>query len=255
MAIFRTNHSKENPYVILNRKSLWDNSASMEAMCLWARMLSRPDDWKTHVNELCKACNVGRDKMRRIVNELIEAGYCYRWKPRHPDGTFLMDHYEFFETKAETEEFKKCLPQTGLPALDEPALANQPLLNTKEEPSKNLNPPPPSSGPMPPTKEEEEEISKRLRERPKDSDPIKNMKKWRECVLGDIRQGQETAQKSTITTEEHRKQAQGRDMQKWQGNTVFACKDRVEFICGSYYKAVRYDVSDDEWKRETGWEN
>lgn len=73
---------KKNNYTSISNGFLQDNSLSFEARGLGASLLSRPDDWEINVNALMAEGNIGRDKVRKIINELIQAGYMYRSKNR-----------------------------------------------------------------------------------------------------------------------------------------------------------------------------
>lgn len=73
---------KKNNYTSISNGFLQDNSLSFEARGLGASLLSRPDNWEINVNALMAEGNIGRDKVRKIINELIQAGYMYRSKNR-----------------------------------------------------------------------------------------------------------------------------------------------------------------------------
>lgn len=73
---------KKSNYTSISNAFLQDNSLSFEARGLGASLLSRPDDWEINVNALMIEGNIGRDKVRKIINELIQAGYMYRSKNR-----------------------------------------------------------------------------------------------------------------------------------------------------------------------------
>lgn len=127
MSIVRTVHNRENPFVQLNKKALWDENLSLEAVGLWARLLSRPDKWEVRVTELCKSCRFGKDKIRRILNELIHNGYAYRTQPRTAGKFADYDTY-VFEFKVTKEEIKEMFPETCFPAPVSAAPVNPPLL-------------------------------------------------------------------------------------------------------------------------------
>ncbi len=133
--IVRVKHTKENPYIILNRDALWDKNLSLEAVGLWARLLSRPDDWTFYVSELCKTCRCGETKMLRMLKELIKHGYVYRVQNKAPDGKFTGYEYYVFEKSSTHEEIKIIFPHLDFPDTGLPGLANQGLLSTKEQPS------------------------------------------------------------------------------------------------------------------------
>ena len=82
MGIKRCPHDRENPYVQLNKHSLWDENLSLEAVGLWARLMSRPDDWEFNVAELSRSCNTSPHMINKIINELVSNGYAYRSQRR-----------------------------------------------------------------------------------------------------------------------------------------------------------------------------
>lgn len=145
MSIIRVSHSKENPYVIINKKALWDKNLSLEAVGLWARLLSRPDNWQIDVLELCRSCDCGETKMYRLVNELIDNGYAYRYQLKGRGSKFTGCEYVIFETKKTLEEIQIILPLHAFPDADDPdaenpeavsPMKNDPLLSNKEQISK-----------------------------------------------------------------------------------------------------------------------
>ena len=135
MTIVRIKHTKENPYVVLDKKALWDKNLSLDAVGLWARLLSRPDDWQIYVTELCASCDCGETKMYRILSELIDNGYAYRHHSKKKDGKFSVYEYFVFETKTSLEQIKIIFPHLDFPGLGEPGLENQALLSIDPLPS------------------------------------------------------------------------------------------------------------------------
>ena len=70
MSIVRVKHNKENPYVMINRHALWDKNLSLEAVGLWVRLLSRPDDWHVNVLELSHSCGCHKNTIYKLLAEL-----------------------------------------------------------------------------------------------------------------------------------------------------------------------------------------
>lgn len=133
MSIVRIKHNKENPYVMINRQALWDDNLSLEAVGLWARLLSRPDDWHIYASELCKSCGCGEYRMYRILNELISNGFSYRYQTKDKEGKYTGYEYMVFESKKTLEEIKIILPHLSFPSTVDPSTENQALLSTKEK--------------------------------------------------------------------------------------------------------------------------
>lgn len=118
MSIVRTVHNKENPFTMINKKALWDKDLSLEAVGLWARLLSRPNNWEISVKELCKSCACGRDKIRTLLNELEKSGYAYRYQTRKTEKQNQFGKYDtfIFEEKISPEEIKKMFTETENPS-------------------------------------------------------------------------------------------------------------------------------------------
>ncbi len=152
-SIIRVVHNRENPYVQLNKQALWDDSLSLKAIGLWARCMSRPDDWTFCISELVKKCKEGRRAVDSAMQELIEHGYAYRMEVdvKGKDGKFThrMVEYVFFEFPATQEEkvnqfeiFKKFHRDCGFGNLRDGNLRNDELLiksNTKKEVTKDIS--------------------------------------------------------------------------------------------------------------------
>lgn len=122
--IIRVVHNRENPFVQLNKQALWDTKLSLKATGLWARCLSRPDNWKFSMKELVKNCQEGRCAVDSAMQELMTAGYALRMEAyiRGSLGKFQnkIIEYVFFEFPATKEEcddqleiFKKSFRDCG----------------------------------------------------------------------------------------------------------------------------------------------
>lgn len=83
MAIFKA--KVESNFTTLPNETIRDPRLTFEATGLLSFMLSLPDDWEIHKSWLEKQKGgCGRDKLTRIMNELITCGYVVR-KPRQDD--------------------------------------------------------------------------------------------------------------------------------------------------------------------------
>ena len=74
MSIIRTFHNKENPYVCLNKKALWDENLSLKAIGLWSRCLSRPTNWIFSLAEMVKHTREGMCSLKKCINEREKYG-------------------------------------------------------------------------------------------------------------------------------------------------------------------------------------
>jgi hypothetical protein len=106
--IIRNVHNRENPYVMLNKKALWDERLSLKAIGLWSRCLSLPNDWKFTMRHLISQCKEGRKAIDSAMYELIQFGYAMRLEFTNKDsnGKFCnkVIEYIFFEFEATEEE-------------------------------------------------------------------------------------------------------------------------------------------------------
>jgi len=73
--ISRCPHDKENPYVMIRKKTVQDLNLSLEARGILAYLLSLPDNWNISIKYLRKIFNIGRDKANSIIENLIDCGY------------------------------------------------------------------------------------------------------------------------------------------------------------------------------------
>ena len=143
MSIVRVVHNRENPYVQLNKEALRNSNLSLKATGLWARCMSRPDNWEFKIVELIKTCKEGKTAIYNIVNELIREGYAMRleYTERHPGNRIKTNHtqYIFFEfPPAEEEkqkyldEFKKSFRHPDFPDPGFRDTGTEPLLNKED---------------------------------------------------------------------------------------------------------------------------
>ena len=138
MTVMKITHL-EDCYTIVPNSTLTDN-LSWEAIGVLTYLLSKPKNWKVSVAHLVnhsKKCGYpsGRDKIRRILTELVEAGYLMRSDSRNETGKFSGIDYtvlpkkldEIHETLPEMAPSDLKPPAPDLPAPANPAPANPPL--------------------------------------------------------------------------------------------------------------------------------
>lgn len=82
---------KNNNYTVLNRAALNDTRLSWKAKGIIAYMLSMPDDWVFHLEELMKHSTDGEKSFRSGFKELKNYGYVKRF-PVYKDKK--IDHWE-----------------------------------------------------------------------------------------------------------------------------------------------------------------
>lgn len=119
--IYRAQHDKDNPYFLMRRDTAQDTNLSFEARGMLAYLLSKPSDWMLVISDLMRAGQCGRDRVRRILRELLDKGYAVRTAQRGEDGRYSTVDYAVYES-----------PQTEKPSTDNPALDNLPLQSNEE---------------------------------------------------------------------------------------------------------------------------
>ena len=135
MKVHRANKSAGNFTQVANSVIL-DKQLSLKARGLMAYLLSLPPAWNLNVKGLVTTVgHDGRDSVRSAFRELEQLGYVVRANPRDSQGRIRPTAFEVFEapnTKAspKTAQNPNVPPQTGFPALDNPAPVNPTLCNT-----------------------------------------------------------------------------------------------------------------------------
>lgn len=108
MAIVRVEHNKENPYFMLNRTILNDPNLSFKAKGLHAYLLSKPDDWNIHIEQLAKVSKEGIEAVKSGLIELKKNGYVELRSIRNEQGNKFLHHeyvvYEVPKKKEPTSE-------------------------------------------------------------------------------------------------------------------------------------------------------
>lgn len=150
--IIKNNH-KSN-YTIIYNKFIQDKDLNLELLGLGCRLLNKPPNWVININQLSLELNVSKDKLLRLINNLIDLGYMYRHKKEiaFVRRGELKNIYYFSDDKEllnkTTEPFRSVAttPQLHLstfPTVDSPSMDTAPLESpvvatpTMENPSHN----------------------------------------------------------------------------------------------------------------------
>jgi len=100
---------------------LWqDERLSLEARGMQAYLLSLPDDWEVRIAHLMKWAKVGRDKARRIISELVEAGWIVREQSRDPKTNAFTGVSYIVRDESSDESVSE--PEPENPAPENPAV-------------------------------------------------------------------------------------------------------------------------------------
>jgi len=141
--VFRCPHDSDHPFTIISNELLRENTLSFEALGLLCYLLSHSSSWKTRRSVISRERGIGKDKLKRIFDELIEKGYMKMVFSNGANGYRITSYWY-----SEKPKFKKCSPHAGFPPPVKPHPENP---ATKERTSKRItsiknNPPltPPS---------------------------------------------------------------------------------------------------------------
>ena len=183
----RGKHDKENPYVMISKKMLRDQSISPKAKGLLCFMLSLPDDWIMRPKQVAKAMAISPDQVYTILKELIPSGYAVRTRVKNSKGQYGPTSYDFFEEKQQistvSQNPETANPDMGMPDMDfpdvdlpdqeTPTIQNTYIQKTEftEDISSNILTPP-----IPPHSEESNEAKASKKKFSKDfSDDLKQL--------------------------------------------------------------------------------
>lgn len=94
MATYRVH--KNTDYTTINNKFLKRKDLSWKAKGILSYLLSLPDDWELHFNELKKNATDGKTSTRSGLDELKDSGYIIYTKTRDDKGKFV-HNYDIYE--------------------------------------------------------------------------------------------------------------------------------------------------------------
>jgi uncharacterized phage protein (TIGR02220 family) len=119
MSIIRTKNREK--WVTVDKKPIEDNRLSWQAKGLLTYLLSKPNDWHVHVNQLSKASKNGRDATRKAIQELVDFGYIIRNYVRNDKGQMVgCDYLVCEESISENVDLEQIRPLTEKPTTDKP---------------------------------------------------------------------------------------------------------------------------------------
>ena len=121
MPLIRGEHFVDSHYTQIQNSWLRDERLSLGAIGLIAQISSHKPGWTITIENLARANNVGRDAIRTLVNELMDAGYLSRSKERERNERGHLTSYTYItQDPLETGD----VSSTAKPTLDGPTLDN-----------------------------------------------------------------------------------------------------------------------------------
>lgn len=108
MAIIRGLHEFDEHYTQIPNAFLRDESVSLEARGLLGQILSHRPGWTMSIKSVAAQNAVGRDKVKRILDELINAGYLERSEQQRHDENGYLAGYDYTTRTPEGVTQKPC---------------------------------------------------------------------------------------------------------------------------------------------------
>ena len=135
MGVIRVQHNDN--YTTMSNYHLRDSRLSLRAMGLMSKMLSLPDDWDYTVAGLAAICKEGREAVRKVLQELEDAGYLERDQSRE-GGRFSGYDYTLHEEPTLPEEDQAPQPEEPEPLPAPPPSPRNPGNGDPPSPKKPL---------------------------------------------------------------------------------------------------------------------
>jgi uncharacterized phage protein (TIGR02220 family) len=112
-------------WVVIDKKPIEDENLSWQAKGILTYLLSKPDDWQVHINQLSGASKNGRDSTRKTIHELVDTGYIVRNQVRNEKGHLVgWEYLVSEEPTGEKVRLERNKPETGKPTSDKPISEN-----------------------------------------------------------------------------------------------------------------------------------
>lgn len=141
---------RKKGFVVLFRSAAQDDRLSLEARGMFALMVSLPENWSYTVAGLAKKAGCGREKARRLLQELQTVGYLVREQSHDGGGKFsgsvyvLQDEAPLPENPSNGETKTSPLPEkptTAEPSTAEPSSGIAPEKNKELKTPEEKEPP------------------------------------------------------------------------------------------------------------------
>jgi len=123
MPLIRGHHSFDDHFAQIPNEWLRDDRVSLEARGLLAQIMSHRPGWQLSIKSIALSNHIGRDKVKRIIDELLTLGYLERSKKQHhdenghlagyiyttrdPDGGVTQEPYKAKPYKAEPDKVSR----------------------------------------------------------------------------------------------------------------------------------------------------
>lgn len=124
--------SKSRNYTTMDNTFLKDVRLSWKAKGVFAYILSLPENWKIHVEELMHHAQDGETALRSAIKELTDLGYIVKKQSRRDAGKFGDSVYIIIENPTNVEN-QTVIRDAGNPDAVQRETVNRPLINTNTQ--------------------------------------------------------------------------------------------------------------------------
>jgi hypothetical protein len=118
--IFRTVKSKDNPYVMIDRRPVDNPKLSFKAKGILTYLLSRPDGWEVNLVDLANRSTDGLASVKAGVQELQKAGHLRHLAMRNPAGQIISHLWEVYEIPQIENQLMDTPTGGGMPEVENP---------------------------------------------------------------------------------------------------------------------------------------
>lgn len=95
MALIRGHHAFDDHFTQIPNDWVRDDRLSLEARGLLAQIMSHRPGWNLSIKSMAKRNNIGRDKVKRILDELLTHGYLERSENQSHDEKGHLAGYDY----------------------------------------------------------------------------------------------------------------------------------------------------------------
>jgi hypothetical protein len=121
-------YTRTKDFTIIGNDCLRDDTLSAESLGVLCYLRGKPDDWKVMPTELAGRFKCGRDRIGRILKELIGHGYIKKVRPRDPvTKAWLPVEFAVFDTRSEPLPENTFMATDDEPPPENPSMAPEPL--------------------------------------------------------------------------------------------------------------------------------
>lgn len=135
MALIRGHHSFDDHFTQIPNDWVRDERLSLEARGLLAQIMSHRPGWNLSIKSMAYQNRIGRDKVKRILDELLAHGYLERSEKQSHDERGHLAGFDYTTRDPDGVTQKPCKVE---PAKAEPIKADRALKKTKSKENKDL---------------------------------------------------------------------------------------------------------------------